>query len=155
MHSDWKTNVQELMQLANEGLRLLRPLAEKARIPWREPDAYDDWERLSTAVYHSFVLSSLEYAVEAKGCAPWIGYDKWIRSYADFSFLSLKADPGRSAFVAFDTDREPFDTAVVADLDPSWNVLARRRLPLLNAELVCACRRQGALAYFEDLTVEL
>jgi hypothetical protein len=83
-------SVDELIDVFRQGLLALIPVAERAQVTWRYPDAYDDWDEF------------------------------YIRSYAEFSWIEFDSpDAGDSAaFVGLRSDAEPFDTLYLVQVDP-------------------------------------
>jgi hypothetical protein len=57
----WTTSVDELMRLFGDAIRTLVPIAERARMHWKEPDSNDDWDRICEAIFRSIVIGSIEF----------------------------------------------------------------------------------------------
>jgi hypothetical protein len=118
MPSDpWGTSVNELAFIFRDALRALIPIAERARLHWKEPNNYDDWDSIAAAIYGSIVISSLEFAIEWHKFDAIPKYRKRIASYSHSSFLTPVDKPGAIAFVCFETRSEPFDTCLFTQLD--------------------------------------
>jgi hypothetical protein len=60
----WTTSTDELLGLFGDAIRALVPIAERAQMRWKEPDAYDDWDQICEAIYRSIVIRSIEFAEE-------------------------------------------------------------------------------------------
>lgn len=55
--------IRELVGLFRAGLVAPRPVAERARIARREPDAHDPWETIEAALFASIVAGVVDDAV--------------------------------------------------------------------------------------------
>jgi hypothetical protein len=51
-------SVDQLIDTFRQGLLALIPVAERAQIAWREPEAYDEWDALAECLYKVFVSDS-------------------------------------------------------------------------------------------------
>ncbi len=60
----WATSIDDLLRTFRDGLIAMIPIAERACIIWKEPDAYDDWDMISQALYRAIVITSIEWANE-------------------------------------------------------------------------------------------
>jgi hypothetical protein len=149
----WATSVNEPVQIFRAGLIALIPIADRARMPWREPDSYDDWDSIAAAMYEAIVLRSLEWSSEWDKFDGVQKYDLRTDGYSDRSFLTAKDDPGACAFVCFETESSPFDTCLFKRLDRTSVVLGleRRRTDLVR--FVLAGRSGGALTIIDALRV--
>lgn len=96
------------------GLMGLLPSVERVGIPWKRPDAYDDWDDMVTAIYNGLVVGPIRWGLpeidpEAFRLAD---YDMLLPSYAGVSVIEvLPPDPDGTlrVFHALGTTREPFD----------------------------------------------
>lgn len=79
--------ISELIELFRAGLVALIPVAERARIAWREPNVCDPWEGIEQALFASIVASVVDNPEPAPPRSlPKYG---WIcPSYADLSFVT-------------------------------------------------------------------
>ena len=108
--------VTELLANFRDGLLSLVPAFERVGIPWRRPDAYDEWDAVATAVYRALVVEPLRSALSEGAHATDLqltDYDVLLPSYANRSLIEIV--PGRSdgllqVFHALGTDGAPFDT---------------------------------------------
>ena len=62
----WTTSVDELIRLFGDAIRALIPIAERARMQWKAPDSYDDWDHICEAIYRSIVGDKRVATVDAK-----------------------------------------------------------------------------------------
>ena len=74
-------------------LALLARECEDAWVPWDDEHAYDEWDRLASAAYKTFVTSFLFYEVpDQHGYEP-APYDLGV-AYAEHSFFGFAEDDG-------------------------------------------------------------
>jgi hypothetical protein len=113
-------SVDELIDVFRQGLLALIPVAERAQVTWRYPDAYDDWDELAESLYGVFVGHPAGRPPNTPESYPLAPYDYYIRSYAEFSWIEFDSpDAGDSAaFVGLRSDAEPFDTLYLVQVDP-------------------------------------
>ena len=58
----WDVSIDELVRSFRDALCALVPIAERVQMPWKEPNAYDDWDHMCEAIYRSIVIGSIEHA---------------------------------------------------------------------------------------------
>jgi hypothetical protein len=63
MAATWHTTVSELMGAFRRALVALVPSMDAARIPWRPPNAYDDWEEIAACLYKNVVTRSISWSL--------------------------------------------------------------------------------------------
>jgi hypothetical protein len=106
--------ITELIANFRGALLGLVPSVERVGMPWRRPDAYDDWDEMVTAIYNGLVVEPIRWGLseidpEAFRIAD---YDMLLPSYAGVSVIEvLPLDPTGNlrVFHALGTTREPFD----------------------------------------------
>ena len=104
-------------------LGLLSPVM-RVGIPWKRPEAYDEWDDLATAVYRALVVEPLRSGLpesewERFGLPD---YDLLLPNYAGKSVVELLPAPrdgGVRVFHALGTDAEPFDTVECRPIGPT------------------------------------
>jgi hypothetical protein len=126
--SHWETSVDELLGLFRDAMSALIPIAERAHMPWKEPQAYDDWDAICRAIYRSIVIGSMEHAAGIGTSMPLPDYDLRTSSYEKSSFIGNAASKERAAFVCFETERFPFDRCLFAVLDSNSKVVSKRQI---------------------------
>lgn len=96
------------------GLIGLLPSIVRVGIPWKRPDAYDDWDELTSSLYKLLVVDVVRWAVpmaEQEGFRlP--DYDLLLPTYDGLSLIEvLPSAPAGTLriFHALGTIREPFD----------------------------------------------
>jgi hypothetical protein len=151
----WSTSVNDLASIFRDALSALVPIAERARMPWREPNNYDDWDAITEALFKSLVINSLEHANEWNAFSELPRYDLVIEKYAQKSFLTVSPNPGGLAFVRFETELSPFDTAVFARLNVSGEVMGTERLPIDEIRFVLAGRSANSITVVDRVNLRL
>ncbi len=151
----WVTSVNGLAALFRDALLALVPIAERARMAWREPDAYDDWDHICEAIFASLVIGSIENAEGLGGIGRLPDYDEPIASYRDRSFVTDTSSAGQLAFLRFETLASTFDTCRFAELDADAQVVAAVTRPFAQADLMLAARRGSTLDIVDRLDIRL
>jgi hypothetical protein len=119
----WSVSPTNLMGHFREALLALVPIADKIHMPWREPESYDDWDAITSALFSSIVIRSIESATGDQHFFPIVQYDKRVTSYNDKSFVSSVYLGQNYAFVCFETRNQPFDMCLFAHLSHSGDVM--------------------------------
>ena len=155
--SKWTTSIDELIRLFSDAIRALIPIAERAHMAWKEPDAYDDWDQICEAIYRSIVIGSIEFAEGMGTSLPMPDYDRRIKSYDKNSFIGDANSKDEVAFVCFETRSTPFDMCLFAILDSNLNIVGYNRVAIADVKFnfVCRDRDRGTLELIERLTVSL
>jgi hypothetical protein len=155
--SKWATSVDELVVLFSDAVRALLPIAERAHMAWREPDAYDDWDHICEAIYRSIVIRSIEHADEIGKFMPILDYEWRSSSYEKNSFIGDAKAKEREAFVCFETETSPFDLCLFAVLDSNLNVVGNRRVATADVKFTFVRRDcdRGTPEFFDKLIVSL
>jgi hypothetical protein len=98
------------------------PAFEKANIPWRRPDAYDEWDSVASALFETLVSSVLTSRVPEtmRESFQLPQYDLLLPGYAALSTIEvltpqLPRGP-RYIFHALGTNTEPLDSLEVRRL---------------------------------------
>jgi hypothetical protein len=153
----WTTSVDELVRLFGDAIRALIPIAERARMQWKAPDSYDDWDHICEAIYRSIVIRSIEFAEGMGTSLPVPDYDRRFNSYEKNSFIGDLNSKDEMAFVCFETEASPFDACLFALLDRNLNVVGDKRVATVDAKFNLSCRDRdnGALKLVDELTVSL
>ena len=149
----WTVTASQLLSDFRDALVALVPIAEKTRIAWRKPQAYDDWEEIEVALFHSVVASSFENNAEGVRWSPLVPYDFVVETYASNSFVSLADTPHHAALLCLDTQDRPFDTCVAAVLDHEGRVAGEVRVPFDAAQFAFAARRDGSISLLNEINV--
>ena len=107
--------ITELIANFRGALLGVQPSVEKVGIPWKRPDAYDEWDELAGVLYRTLVVDAirarLPEADQERFRMP--EYDLLLPDYGRTSFLELMpsaAGRPRRVFHALGTRQTPFDT---------------------------------------------
>jgi hypothetical protein len=116
IRSNKEIDVTFVIFIFRESLLAIIPFFEQLRTPWREPEAYDEWDDVASALFNGLVKSSMIHGVpieETDGIAI-ADYDLLLDDYSRVSFFSLKhLDNQKGAlclFHSFATALRPLDT---------------------------------------------
>jgi hypothetical protein len=152
-HSIRLTN---LVRIFRSGLLALLPVMDAAQIRWAGPDVYDPWEDVERTLFSSIIGSCVANQV---GGAAWRPLAVYGLNYADYeahSFISehaLRAQGKPNALVALQTNREPFDTALLRELNA--NLVATGQTiskPVDQCTFDLAIRGEVGIDYHESIT---
>ena len=107
-------SVTEVLLNFRQALLAILPAIERVGIPWRRPDAYDEWDSIASALFESLVFQVLHFSLpdsfKEKFRIP--DYDLFLPTYTGLSVLEVRhpALPcGRYLFHSFGTENCPFD----------------------------------------------
>ena len=109
--SSTKMVLKEILDILRCGLSALVPIIERAGIPWREGDAYDDWESIASTLYEQIVVNTVRAATEVNVDLSFPKYDLVYPSYermAYFEVYSLKSRGTHGPFVGFEASESSF-----------------------------------------------
>ena len=159
--TEWTTTVSDLVATFRSGIASLVPTLEQAHIPWRDEDAYDQWDEIASLLYRVVVAEPLSHAVAVPDIelAP---YDMVLESYAAYSFIEVSA-PGipsghAAALHRFVTDSAPFDVVEVVLLNDRTGAVVERGAPVRIDYTTCRFQLRvhaagGHLAAVSEVTV--
>lgn len=110
--------VTELVLNFRACLSGLVPRFESVGIPWKRPDAYDEWDNCVSALFHALVVEPVRATLmEAEGQAFVLPeYDMLLAHYGTLSIIEVAPKPGDDTirvFHALGTAFLPFDVAEV------------------------------------------
>ena len=113
--------VASVMLNFRRALVALVPSVEHVGIPWKRPDAYDEWDKIATTLFDQLVVEVLRWTLPDKEQEDFYlpPYDLLIPDYAELSSLEVTHPTlreGRWIFHAFGTTRDPFDTLEVREV---------------------------------------
>jgi hypothetical protein len=153
--------ITDLMYNFRAGLLGLLPSVERVGIPWQRPDAYDEWDNLAAAVYHTLIVeplrSSLPEGEQQHFRLP--EYDMLLSSYTGRSVIEILSPGSKSAirvFHALGTAEAPFDVVewrtVLLDGTPQSDSLESG--PLEGTRFAIRMYTDGCLAsHIEWITI--
>lgn len=155
----WCGTVNVLLANLRDALSALIPVAERARISWREGEAYDDWDGLASFVYEIIVGRTI--AADANvgpGMLPLAPYDMRLPSYVENSNFVVVTQDGSALFfnklLAGEGDFAAAET-LPARLDGRLHDADPVVLPIDSVEWKLLRRRSdGSTELFERVTAE-
>lgn len=120
--------VDDLVANFAKALRRLLPAVNRLGIPWKRPDAYDEWDSLAAATFDTLMVAPLKWSIpeaeQERFRLP--EYDLLLETYAGYSLIEIDAgsDPGCiRVFHSLETKDEPFDTVGWRPVDPQGQPL--------------------------------
>jgi len=103
--------IKELLDIFRSGLAALVPIVERAGIPWRAGEAYDDWDAIASVLYEQIVANTLRACRDLPDDLELPRYDLIYPSYdnmAHFEVVSLPDTCVYGVFVGFDASEPNF-----------------------------------------------
>ncbi len=123
----WIVSVTQLICYFREALIAMTPIADKICMPWREPNNYDDWDSIASAIYASIVIKSIENSTEFQGAYPLPHYDLRVESYQTNSRIGIVGERSSCALICLETKVAAFDTCRFARLNAGGLVVGTER----------------------------
>lgn len=144
-----KEQINHLLETFRSGLRALIPVADAARIPWCEGEAYDDWDSLANRLFEVFIKRPIIEDEKSEDMLSLPPYDMQLGSYSEYSWIELGNDTDRIlAFNRFIL-REPTAAEVEAVQVSSDGNVELRSSTLLWPGLTVKLRRRYPDGSFE------
>lgn len=130
----YEATVGELIKNFHAGLLAVIPVAEKARMNYRDEDPHRDWEQLAEALFDAFVRGPAGADQAATGREfPLARYDIDLDDYLAVSWLAIDSEsPYSGAMVRLLSRESPFDTVQVVAVDPTTLRAGERRTVRLS-----------------------
>ena len=154
--SRWQVRIEKLVEIFQRALLALLPTFDQARITWRGPNTYDDYERVAEALFDSIVRDALINAPSvAKAYAP--GRYSVHEPDRELSRIYVNELEDRLALFELETADEPFDTIVCQRIDDQGRETDEQvRVPLVGARFTYEARFAGSPPLrLDTLEVEL
>lgn len=124
MSNNLKISVTELFAIFKGALLAIIPWIEKAKIKWKEGEAYDDWDNIADSLYRNIVCSSLTGDIASD--YPIAKYNFHYVDYSLVDFIQVKSERYSDkflVFIAFISISTPLDGIRIAELDKSYKVV--------------------------------
>lgn len=156
MMNNWKTSVGELLAIFRGALLAIIPWIEKAKIKWKEGDAYDDWDNIADSLYRNIFCSSL--AGEIASDYSITKYNLHYEDYSSIDFIEVRSkeySEKKFAFVAFQSNSSPLDSVKVAELDKMDKVAGYTNLKFDGLEFVFVKNIDGKREVIDKVDVML
>lgn len=154
MGNNWKISINELLSIFRGALIAIIPWLEKAKIKWKEGEAYDDWDNIAESLYRNIVCSSLTGEV-----APEYSIAKYNFHYEDYSFTDFIQVRSGSyldknfVFVSFQSNSSPFDAVKVVELNKSNKIVGYLTLILDDLEFAFIKNEDGKKVVISELEI--
>lgn len=103
---------------------------EAAKIPWREGEAYDEWDSIAEALFQGIVVNNVRLSKEFTEELEMPKYAMMYESVRGFVRIVVedKSQPGKSfLFFSFETGEKPFDTVRYLAVDADGKVNEREQ----------------------------
>lgn len=154
MSVTWNTSTTEILTIFRDAILALIPTFEKAKIAWKEGEAYDDFDNIVEALYSNIVCSSLTGEVASQYNMP--RYCGRYNYYASMDFIEVKNGTGkRFAFIAYQTEKTPFDIIQVAELDEAGKVIGYSNVKFEGATFIFIKNNNGRRDHIDNIEVVL
>ena len=151
--SKWNTSIKELLLNYKGALHSLIPWLEKSNIPFKEGDAYDEWDTITSTLFETIVINSINYSNELMDKKPFPKYDFHYQDYDNLNFILCENPIGKNEFLAFvsfsvEDNFEMINICNVAK--DSLIVISRSKLKLSDANFYL-----NQKIPIENITIEL
>ncbi|MEM6454430.1 MAG: hypothetical protein AAF772_04990 [Acidobacteriota bacterium] len=105
-----------------DALASVVPFVERVDIPWKRPDAYDNWDAIASVLFDKLVVEVIKWSLEAEKQETFSlpAYDLLLDDYSGLSTLEVRhpaLTSERWIFHAFGTERRPLDVVELRKLD--------------------------------------
>ena len=126
MSTSWSTTLTDLLGIHRQALAVLVPIADKARVPWRDGEAYDEWDAIAECLYHNIVVRAISCAIEG---GPDIELPKYDMVYPSYKGAFIQVEGGGvpdgviAVFVGFAGTSTDFANVKWVRMLPSGEVL--------------------------------
>lgn len=151
--STWNISVKELVLNFRGALQSIIPWLDKCNIPYKEGEAYDEWDTITTALYETIVINSINYSDELTDKSPFPKYDFQYQDYNKLNLILCENPIGKNEFLVFvsfgtEDNFEMINACIVAQ--DSLCVISRRKIKLRDANFYINPKNP-----LENITVEI
>ncbi len=156
MNNNWKTSVTQLLAIFRGALLAIIPWLEKAKIKWKEGEAYGDWDNIAESLYENIVCSSLTGEVASEYGIAKYNFD--YNDYASINFIEVRGKDNsekKFAFVTFQSNFYSFDSVKVAELDKMNQVVGYTNLKFDSLEFVFVKNINGKKEVIDSIEATL
>ena len=155
-HGTARFKVNELIQLFRAGLLAVRPIMERAGLPWMSNGTSDPWDRVQEALYDAIIGSCLEHIVAADAVQPLAPYGYVMPAYNQHSFLSarnLRLAGKPNALFDLTNGAMPFDTVVLRKLGSDLKPIGEYIIcTVAETDFEIALRSASVVTYIDTIT---
>lgn len=152
----WQTTIDELINIFRGSLLSILPSIQRAHIPWKNEETYDDWDMISETLFHAIVVRSILYSLNIEIHLPKYGF--YYNSYKKFDYIIVETnekDKTRKVFVSFYTKVNPFDYVEVAVIDKNENVIDNKYYNYEDCSFNLVIKSSDKKMVIENICVEL
>ena len=157
----FRTTVHDLMLNFRDALAALTPYMDRAKIPWRDEEAYDDWDDICQAVYRNMVLRTIQFSIGYQDSLTIPEYGTVYPYYGKKSFIEVAESRPQlteyKGFVGFSTLKCSFDQVRYQRVASDLNAVGETELiPLANATFTFILNREiGERKMLSTLLIEV
>lgn len=148
----WRTEVGHLIKVFRNSLLDLIPHLEAVRVPWREEEAYDEWDNITTVLFENIVLRSIRWGIDdANGDIALPAYGQIHRDYSERALIEVfygePQERPKWVFLCLSSKEIPLDTVKCLGLAKDGEVLINvsRSIPFAEALYRVWIREDGRL----------
>lgn len=131
---------------------------ERVGLPWKRPDAYDEWDNCASATFEALVIEPLRSSLGGRDALVFPEYDLLLPSYRGISVIEVLPDRGDGTvqvFHALASQQEPFDSVEIRRVDKTPRSEVLVVVPLQRADFrVRAWRREDWEEAVENIELE-
>lgn len=120
----FEKTVTDILWIFRESLIALIPSMEKAKIGWRDNEAYDDWDEIAKVLYEKIIVRSIQFSLGVDNSVDLPSYGIRYDSYKGRSFIICETEQSAidenffNIFLGFSTETNFFDQVNVAESKP-------------------------------------
>lgn len=155
--------IKDLIGNFRKALVSLVPCAEKINLPWKECEAYDQWDNVASVLFNNFVKFPISWALikreESNLMIP--NYDTLYENYTDFSFITYLSGYNTKVtypvFHSFVTRKALFDTVRFIKFDNNGKNTHGMFLevPFMDTEFAfCYQDTNGKLDIYTEISIK-
>ncbi|MFH2050320.1 MAG: hypothetical protein ABIJ12_12835 [bacterium] len=113
-----KISISELINIFRGSMISLIPWFEKLKIPWKDLDAYDDYDEIAEVLFKNMVALNL-ITEDDLDCSELPRYDFDYKDYSEFSFICIPSEDENlfKVFVGYSSKIMPFEKIDIAIVD--------------------------------------
>lgn len=156
MSENLKITVTQLITIFRGALLAIIPWIEKAKIKWKEGEAYDDWDNIAESLYKNIVCSSLTGDVSSEYIIARYNFNYEDYSTMDFIEVQPKDNSDmKFVLVSFQSSSTPLDVVKVAKINKMEKVVEYIYLKFIESEFVFVKKINGKRENVSNLEVIL
>lgn len=147
----WTTSVHNLVMTFRDALAALTPFMDRAKIGWRDEEAYDDWDEIAESLYKNIVLRSILFSSACQDCLATPKYGMAYPAYGDKSFIEVirrnSPETECQVFIGFSSFDNPFDQVRYQALSrPECHAIGEIIcMPLGEAQFIFSVKKKGGI----------